>query len=70
MTKVAPALPTAPRALHVTVTDETLTVDLEDGRTIAVPIGGYLRLASATPQERGNVQIVGAGYDLLAPTAY
>ncbi|MCG8347058.1 MAG: DUF2442 domain-containing protein [Chloroflexales bacterium] len=53
--------------MHVTVTDNTRTVDLEDGRTIAVPIGGYPRLASATPEERGNVQIVGAGYGFHWP---
>ena len=27
------------KALTVVVTDDTLTVDLEDGRTISVPIG-------------------------------
>jgi hypothetical protein len=30
---------TLPRVVSVTVTDDTLSVDLEDGRTIAVPIG-------------------------------
>ena len=32
---------TLPRIISVTVTDDTVSVDLEDGRTIAVPIGWY-----------------------------
>ena len=40
-----PGMPSAvvtlvlPRAVKATVTDDTLSVDLEDGRTISVPIG-------------------------------
>lgn len=37
------------RVSHVMVTDDTLAVDLEDGRTISVPIGWYPRLAHGTP---------------------
>ncbi len=55
------------RALTVSVTDDTLTVDLEDGRTIAVPLGWYPRLAHATPRERANWQISGAGYGIYWP---
>ena len=44
-----------------------LSVDLEDGRTITVPIGWYPRLAYGTPAERANVQISGAGYGLHWP---
>ena len=39
---------TLPRIISVTVTDDTVSVDLEDGRTIAVPIGWYPRLAHGT----------------------
>lgn len=56
-----------PKAVAVTVTDDTLTVDLEDGRTIAVPIGWHPRLAYGTAEERANVQIAGAGYELHWP---
>jgi len=49
------------------VTDDTLSVDLEDGRTIAVPIGWYPRLAHGTVTERANFQISGAGYGLYWP---
>ncbi len=55
------------RAVSVSVTDDTLSVDLEDGRTIAFPIGWYPRLAHGTPVERANVQISGAGYGLHWP---
>lgn len=55
---------TIPRAVDVTVTDDTLTVDLEDGRTISVPIGWYPRLAHGTTKERTNFQISGAGYGI------
>ena len=44
--------------------DDTLTVDLEDGRTISVPIGWYPRLAHCTPEERANWEISGAGYGI------
>ncbi len=58
---------TLPRVVNVTVTDDTLSVDLEDGRTIAVPIGWDPRLAHGTPAERGNFQISGAGYGIHWP---
>lgn len=56
-----------PRAVNATITEDTLSVDLEDGRTISVPIGWYPRLAYGTPAERGNFQISGAGYSIHWP---
>jgi hypothetical protein len=58
---------TLPRVVSVAVTDDTLSVDLEDGRTILVPIGWYPRLAYGTPAERASVQISGAGYGMHWP---
>jgi len=55
------------RVIGVSVSDDTLSVDLEDGRTIAVPIGWYPRLAHGTPAERANFQISGAGYGIHWP---
>lgn len=55
------------RIIEVTVTDDTLAADLEDGRSIAVPIGWYPRLALATPAERANFEISGAGYGIHWP---
>jgi len=57
----------ATRVIKVSVTDDTLSIDLEDGRTIAVPIGWYPRLAHGTPAERANFQISGAGYGIHWP---
>ena len=45
------------QATAVVVTDETITVDLEDGRTIAVPTAWYPRLKLATAAERANYEI-------------
>ena len=55
------------RIVHVTVTDDMLSVDLEDGRTIAVPIGWYPRLAYGAPAERANFQMSSAGYGIHWP---
>ncbi len=56
-----------PRAVDVEVTDDTLTVDLEDGRTISVPIGWFPRLAYGSLEERANFQISGAGRGIHWP---
>ena len=61
------AVEIAPRAIGVTVTDDTLTVDLEDGRSISVPIGWYPRLAYGTPEERANFELSGAGRGIHWP---
>ena len=57
----------ATRVIKVSVTDDTLSIDLEDGRTIAVPIGWYPRLAHGSAAERANFQISGAGYGIHWP---
>jgi len=56
-----------PRAIRAIVTDDTLSVDMEDGRTVSVPIGWYPRLVNGTSKERANIQISGAGYGLHWP---
>lgn len=58
---------TLTRVVNVVVSDDTLAVDLEDGRSIAVPIGWYPRLAYGTPAERNHWQISGAGYGIHWP---
>ena len=55
------------RVRDVRVTDDTLSVDLFDGRTITVPITWYPRLLHATPEERANWHIAGAGYGIHWP---
>ena len=56
-----------PKITAVRVTDDTLSVDLEDGRTLAVPLSWYPRLTHATPEERQNFRIAGAGYGIHWP---
>ena len=55
------------RAQNVTITDDTLSVDLTDGRTIAVPLAWFPRLQQAQPEERQNWRPIGAGEGLHWP---
>jgi hypothetical protein len=48
-----------PRAQSVAVTDDTLAVDLSDGRSILVPLAWYPRLLNGTPEERNNWRFIG-----------
>ena len=49
----------APGVERVIVTEDALTAELSDGRTISVPLDWYPRLAHATPQERDNWELIG-----------
>jgi Protein of unknown function (DUF2442) len=49
------------RAQSVTVTEDALSVDLVDGRTIIVPLVWYPRLWHGTPGERSHFEIFGDG---------
>ena len=55
------------RAMNVVLDDARLVVDLMDGRTIAVPLAWYPRLANATPKQRNHWQLAGGGYGILWP---
>lgn len=61
------ALSADERVKDVHLTDEVLSVDLADGRTISVPISWYPRLFDATPSQRDNWEICGAGYGIHWP---
>ena len=50
-----------PEALDVLLTDDTLSVDLSDGRSISVPIAWFPRLLHSTEQERNNWRLIGRG---------
>ena len=56
-----------PRVVNVATSDDTLSVDLDDGRTVSVPIGWYPRLAYGTPAERANFQVSSVGYGIHWP---
>jgi hypothetical protein len=51
----------------VVVTEETLTVDLTDGRTLSVPLVWFPRLLHGTPAERAQWQLVGHGEGIHWP---
>ncbi len=52
------------RVKAVEFTEETISVDLMDGRTITVPLVWYPRLLKATPEQRQSWEICGGGYGL------
>jgi hypothetical protein len=49
------------RAQSVKVGEDSLVVDLVDGRTISAPLAWYPRLCHGTEQERAHFEIVGDG---------
>ena len=51
-----------PKAEDVRVTNDSLIVDLSDGRTISVPLEWFPRLLQATPEERSNWRLIGRGH--------
>ena len=53
-----------PNAQCVEVTEDTLTVELSDGRTISVPLGWYPRLIHARQSERDNWRLIGKGHGI------
>ena len=55
------------RVTHVSVTKDTLSVGLGDGRTITVPLAWYPRLLNATAAERKNWHVAGGGYGIHWP---
>lgn len=55
------------RVLDVRCDDQSLIVDLADGRTISVPLAWYPRLMRATPVQRAHWQRAGAGYGIHWP---
>lgn len=48
-------------AQAVAVSDDTLTVDLADGRSISAPLAWYPRLAHGSAAERANWRLIGRG---------
>lgn len=53
-----------PTAENVTVSEDTLSVDLRDGRTISVPLAWFPRLLHSTPDERNNWRLIGKGHGI------
>ena len=55
------------KALEVNVTEDNLTVELDDGRSISVPLTWYPRLWHGTPTERQNWRMIGDGVGIHWP---
>ena len=55
------------RVKDVRVSDDALSVDLMDGRTITVPLAWYPRLMNATPKQLQCWEVSGAGYGIHWP---
>jgi hypothetical protein len=55
------------RVKNVRVDDDVLSVDLMDGRTIAVPLAWYPRLLNASAEQRLRWEICAAGYGIHWP---
>ncbi len=56
-----------PLAIRVAVSEDTLSVELADGRTIAVPLAWYPRLMHSTVQERRSWRLIGGGQGIHWP---
>ncbi len=52
------------RVQNVYFTEDTISVDIMDGRTITVPLAWYPRLLAATSEQREKWQICGGGYGI------
>lgn len=48
-------------AQGVAVTEDTLTVELSDGRSVSAPLAWYPRLVYATPEESADWRLIGRG---------
>jgi hypothetical protein len=50
-----------PLARHVECSADQLTILLDDGRSLSVPLEWYPRLFHGTPDERNNWELIGEG---------
>lgn len=55
------------RVKDVRISEDSLSVDLMDGRTIAVPLAWYPRLFNATAEQLARWEICAAGYGIHWP---
>lgn len=55
------------RIKDISVTEDTITAQLMDGRIISVPLAWSWRLSEATPKQRANWRIIGDGQGVHWP---
>jgi hypothetical protein len=51
----------------IKVSEDTITAQLVDGRTISVPLAWSWRLSDATPKQRSNYRVIGDGHGVHWP---
>ncbi|MBI3823058.1 MAG: DUF2442 domain-containing protein [Planctomycetes bacterium] len=56
-----------PLAVDVRLSGKDLTIQLSDGRSVAVPLTWYPRLLNASKTERRNWRLLGGGYAIEWP---
>jgi hypothetical protein len=54
-------------ATSLQFSDDLMTVALDDGRILSVPLAWYPRLLHGSPQERGKYELIGAGEGIHWP---
>jgi len=55
------------RIKDISVTKDTITAQLVDGRIISVPLAWSWRLSEATPKQRANWRMIGDGHGVHWP---
>ena len=56
-----------PRIQRVRITRDQLVAELADGRVVSVPLAWSWRLSEATPAQRANFRLIGAGQGIHWP---
>ena len=56
-----------PAVKDVRFDDDSIIVDLDDGRTISAPLAWYPKLVNATAKQLGTWQVSGGGYGIHWP---
>ncbi|MHC1728413.1 MAG: DUF2442 domain-containing protein [Syntrophobacteraceae bacterium] len=54
-------------ARSISVTEDSLIVDLDDGRTVTVPLAWFPRLLSGSDEERKDFRLIGKGEGIHWP---
>ncbi len=56
-----------PRARSLDFVEDAFVVDLQDGRSLTVPLEWFPRLRDATPEQRTRYEFSGRGYGIHWP---
>ena len=55
------------RAETVIISEDAITAELSDGRSISAPLAWYPRLLHGTPEERSDWRLIGGGVGINWP---